>query len=183
MKTIVGVFDNDQDAEKALMQLDHHGFGRDHVEMVATDAYNESVDRDADVVPHREAAEADQRRTDSYLDDDDRGALPFGGVIPAAAPGHLAGTGAGPAGSATGGGTAGFIPVPLAAGAGAGLRGRLIELGVDEDDADFYARAARKNDVNGILLVVKAEDEQAADVIKIMRDANGVTQEPGLLND
>ena len=184
MKAIVGVFDNDQDAEKALLELDHHGFGREHVEMVATEAYNEALDEDGDVVPNRSEADVEQGRTDEYLDRDqdrDTGVLPLGGVIPAATPGNLAGTGGGPAGSATGGGIVGYVPAAF--GGGSGLRGKLIDLGVDRDDAEFYARAARKNEANGILVVVKADDEQVDEVVQIMRDANGVTQDPESLRD
>jgi hypothetical protein len=180
MKTIVGVFDTDQDAEKALMELDHHGFGREHVEIVATEAYNDTVDRDGDVVPNRADVGDERGRTDEYLDrDTGAGALPLGGIAPVGAPGNLAGTGGGPAGSAPSGGTAGFVPVPF--GGGSSLRGRLIDLGVDEEDVDFYARAARKNGPNGILLVVKAEDERVDEVIGVMRDANGVTPDSRLM--
>jgi hypothetical protein len=166
MKAIVGVFDNDQDAEQALNALDQHGFGREHVEMVATDVFNEDqpagVDRDA-------ASDKGDR------DGDDVGALPLTGIAPGVVPGNVTGVGGVQSGSVAGAGTMGYIPVAL--GRLNSIASRLRDMGIDRDDAEFYARAAQKNAGNAILVVVKAGKDRVDEVIQLMRDANGKTPE------
>jgi hypothetical protein len=54
------------------------------------------------------------------------------------------------------------------------LKARLTDLGVDDADAEYFARNAKQD---GILVVVNAERNQVDLAAKIMRDANGKTRD------
>ncbi len=88
------------------------------------------------------------------------------GIIPAATPQGVAGS---PNSQTSGLFGSGYVPVLNRAG---NLRARLADVGVKEEDLDFFANAASRG---GTIIVVKAEKERAVQAARSMHDCNGVT--------
>lgn len=148
MKTVIGLFDEFQDAQLAVNRLLERHFDRDAISVVANnlEAHHGAVE-DADV---QQADVKRQAMTDGARTGAGAGALVgtgVGGVL-----GLLAGIGtivipgigpivaAGPLLSTLAGAGAG-----AAAGAAlGGLVGALVRVGVPEHDAQFYAEAVRR---------------------------------------
>jgi len=168
MKTVVGLFRNSADAERAVDALEDAGFVSDDFSIVARDNVIET----------------------DYMDDDDHvgagegaavgavGGATVGGLtgllmglgalaIPGIGPVLAAGTLATALGSAAAG-------AGIGAAAGAvtgGVVGALMDVGIPEEDAHFYAEGIRRG---GVLVTVHADDNRASLATGIMRQANAV---------
>ena len=153
MKTIVGLFDSYREAEATVRDLDHAGYGRDHISIVAGKAARDKAE--------------DAARGDGKTEGATSGAV-IGGV---------AGGAAGLIASLAGLAIPGIGPVlaagPLVAtltGAGVGavaggLVGALTSAGVPDEHARYYEEGVRRG---GTLVTVVAADEQAERVMEIM---------------
>jgi hypothetical protein len=160
MKTIVGLFDNRAQADKAMTDLESAGIPHADISFVANNAngqYGVNPDADPSVSTDRMAAAA---TTDAEI----------GGVL-----GLLAGAslfvipglgwlaGAGWLGGLIGGAVTGGIV--------GGLVGALTHVGVPHEDATYYNEGVRRG---GILLAVKADDAVAERTAQILSDDGAV---------
>src|SRR5438552_1175 len=158
MKTVVGLFEYYQDAERAVNDLTAYGFGRNEISVAARDtALRERVVGDKGAVVAESA-----------------GAGAVGGAAVGGLTGLLVGIGAlaipgiGPVIAA---GTLATALATTAAGAGigaaaGGLIGALVGLGIPEEDAQFYAEGVKRG---GVLVTVQTSDDRANDALNIMR--------------
>lgn len=182
MKTVVGLYDDLQDAQAAINDLIQAGFDRADISLVTTNRWGESDGTTvtttagaagttttdgvtvADAGPDADMADAEMSQMAS---DVTTGAV-TGGVV-----GGLAGVLLGLGALAI----PGFGPVlaagPLVAGlAGAGigaavggLVGALVSWGVPEDEAELYAESVRRG---SILVGLKTEDDRVQQAVGIM---------------
>lgn len=163
MKTVVGLFEYYQDAERAVSELHGHGFGKTEISVAARDR----------VLQERVIGDKDQAVAESA------GAGAIGGTAVGGLAGLLVGIGAlaipgiGPVIAA---GTLGTALATTAAGAGigaaaGGLIGALVGLGIPEGDAQFYAEGVKRG---GVLVTVQAGDDRASEALNILRQANAV---------
>jgi uncharacterized protein (TIGR02271 family) len=156
-KTVVGLMDSFNEAEKVVDDLVRNGFAREDVGLVAQD--------EGERAPS-------QRTTRREGGSEAEGAMKGAGA--GAAIGGVAGLVLGITGLAIPGIgpiiAAGPIAATLAgAGVGAvagGLIGGLTNLGVPEEHAHYYAEGVRRG---GVLVTVACEDSRAADAASIMR--------------
>ena len=165
MKTVVGLFENYEDADRAVSELSARGFGRNEISVAARD--NAIRDRLARTSSgERAVAES-------------AGAGAIGGATIGGLGGLLVGLGAlaipgvGPVIAA---GTLATVLGTTAAGAGigaaaGGLIGALVGLGIPEEDATFYAEGVKRG---GVLVTVQANDNRASEALNILRSANAV---------
>jgi hypothetical protein len=161
MKTVVGLFEYYQDAERAVSELNSRGFGKTDISVVARDRVVQDFVRGG-----KEQAVAESA-----------GAGAVGGTAVGAIAGLLVGVGAlaipgigpvlafGPLAAAIGS-TAAGAGIGAAAG---GLIGALVGLGIPEEDANFYAEGVKRG---GVLVTVRASDDRANAAMQIMRQAN-----------
>jgi uncharacterized membrane protein len=161
MKTVVGLFDYYQDAERAVSELNSRGFGKTDISVAARD----SVVQDF-VTNGKEQAVAESA-----------GAGAVGGTAVGAIAGLLVGIGAlaipgigpvlayGPLAAAIGS-TAAGAGIGAAAG---GLIGALVGLGIPEEDAHFYAEGVKRG---GVLVTVRASDERADEALGILQQSH-----------
>jgi hypothetical protein len=165
MKTVVGLFENYTDADRAVSELNTRGFNRNEISVAARD----SALRD------RVVGTAGQERAVA----ESAGAGAVGGAVVGGLGGLLVGLGAlaipgvGPVIAA---GTLATALGSTAAGAGigaaaGGLIGALVGLGIPEDDAHFYAEGVKRG---GVLVTVQASDDRATEALNIMRKARAV---------
>ena len=163
MKTVVGLFEYYQDAERAVNQLSSRGFGKTDISVAARDR----------VLQERVVGGKDQAVAESA------GAGAVGGTAVGGIAGLLVGIGAlaipgiGPVIAA---GTLGTALATTAAGAGigaaaGGLIGALVGLGIPEEDAQFYAEGVKRG---GVLVTVQTTDDRASEALNILRQANAV---------
>jgi hypothetical protein len=177
METIVGLFHNHHDADRAMDALEDAGFTRDVLSVVAQEGIVDVEEIDDDGTSY----DADD---DDHIDAGEGAAIGAaeGGIIGGLA-GLLAGIGAiaipgvGPviavgslatALAATIGGAA------VGAGSGAlagGLVGALIDAGVPDEHAHSYAEGVRRG---GVLVSVHAQGQQAGIAKNIMLNAGAV---------
>jgi uncharacterized membrane protein len=165
MKTVVGLFENYTDADRAVSELNSRGFTRNEISVAARD----SAMRD------RVVGTAGEERAVA----ESAGAGAVGGAVVGGLGGLLVGLGAlaipgvGPVIAA---GTLATALGSTAAGAGigaaaGGLIGALVGLGIPEDDAHFYAEGVKRG---GVLVTVQASDDRATEALNIMRKARAV---------
>jgi len=155
MQTILGLFEQEQDADLAIRMLQKEGFDQNRFGVVSPNRVLQKVNQAEE--QKQGTVHADRRigttegATAGGLTGLLVGAatLAIPGVGPVVAAGTLAST-LGSVAAATGLGTA-----------AGGLLGTLMSLGVSEDEADFYAEGVKRG---GILVVVKAEDDHVATV-------------------
>lgn len=163
MKTVVGLFEKYQDAERAVTDLTARGFGRNEISVAARDTALRNR-----VVGGKEDAVAESA-----------GAGAVGGAAVGGIAGLLVGIGAlaipgiGPVIAA---GTLATVLGSTAAGAGigaaaGGLIGALVGLGIPEEDAQFYAEGVKRG---GVLVTVQTGDDRAQEALDIMRRSNAV---------
>lgn len=163
MKTVVGLFEYYQDAERAVDQLSSRGFGKTEISVAARDR----------VLRERVVGGKDQAVAESA------GAGAVGGTAVGGIAGLLVGIGAlaipgiGPVIAA---GTLGTALATTAVGAGigaaaGGLIGALVGLGIPEEDAQFYAEGVKRG---GVLVTVQTTDDRASEALNILRQANAV---------
>jgi uncharacterized membrane protein len=157
VKTIVGSFDSFNEAHQVANDLRAAGFLDSDISIVANNAAGEY--REDDRV--RASGDTDSSATTKGAV---TGAVVGGGAGLAASLAGLAIPGIGPIIAA------GPIVATLAgAGTGAvagGLIGGLVDLGVPENDAQYYAEAIRRG---GALVTVRVDESRAEEVADIMR--------------
>lgn len=170
MKTVVGLFRNSADAERAVDALEDAGFVEDDFSIVARDNV---IETDYDYDDDDEHVDAGEGAAVGAA-----GGATVGGVtgllmglgaiaIPGIGPVLAAGTLATALGSAVAG-------AGIGAAAGAvtgGLVGALMDAGVPEEDAHFYAEGVRRGNV---LVSVHADDSRASIATGILRQANAI---------
>jgi heat induced stress protein YflT len=161
MKTVVGLFEYYQDAERAVNELNNRGFGKTDISVAARDRALQDQ-----VIGSKEQAVAESA-----------GAGAIGGTAVGGIAGLLVGIGAltipgigpvlaaGPLAAAIGSTLAG---AGIGAAAG-GLIGALVGLGIPEEDAHFYAEGVKRG---GVLVTVRTSDDRAHEALRILRDAN-----------
>lgn len=161
MKTIVGMFENTRDADRAFTDLTQQGFRREDISVLARQdvmksAKNEGLDVSTSA-----------------------GVGAVGGSTAGGIAGLLVGIGAlaipgiGPVIAA---GTLGTVIGTTALGAGlgaaaGGIVGALTGMGLSHDEANFYAEGVKRGN---ILVAVKADDNQIQLVSDLLRRANAV---------
>ena len=158
--TVVGLFDNRNEAESVVRDLNDAGFRKDDISYVTQD--------------RSKTAGATTRDDDDSMAAEGAGAGATAGTVLGGLGGLLVGTGAllipgvGPA--LVAGSLAGVLGVTAAgAGIGAaagGLVGGLVGLGVPEEHANYYAEGVRRG---GTLVTVHAEDNKVSQAAQIMR--------------
>ncbi|HEX4884878.1 MAG TPA: hypothetical protein VFX05_12115 [Casimicrobiaceae bacterium] len=168
VKTIVGSFDSFNEAHEVANELRAAGFLDSDISIVANNA-DGSYENDARL--------GDKAATRAVRDDD-TSATAKGAVA-----GAVVGGGAGLAASLAGLAIPGIGPIIAAgpivatlAGAGTGavaggLIGGLVDLGVPEHDAEYYAEAVRRG---GALVTIRADESRAEEAADIMRDRGAV---------
>ncbi|PCC67682.1 protein of unknown function [Nannocystis exedens] len=172
MKTVIGLFDDFNDAQAVVTALLKRNIDRADISVVANNLENIPIDLNKDPAEGRHEAMAESAKTGAGT-----GAIVgtgVGGVL-----GFLAGIGSifipgiGPI-VAAGPLLAALTGAGVGAAAGAalgGLVGALTQAGVPEHDAHFYAEAVRRG---GTLVLVQTSDERAADVASMMSGAGAV---------
>ena len=173
MKTVVGLYDDIEDARDVVDDLVDAGIARDDISLIARDVtgeystYLEEYDEDYDY------------EADYDYDDDDVGEAAAGGAVGGAIVGGLIGVlvglgtfvipGLGPV-VAAGPLAAGLAGAGIGAAAG-GLLGALVEWGIPEEEAEYYAEGVRRGST---LVAVKVADAYVDDVVEIMNENDPV---------
>jgi uncharacterized membrane protein len=160
VKTIVGSFDSFNEAHQVANDLRAAGFLDSDISIVANNAAGDYAEDSRVSAPDDTSATAKGAVT---------GAVVGGGAGLAASLAGLAIPGIGPIIAA------GPIVATLAgAGTGAvagGLIGGLVDLGVPENDAQYYAESVRRG---GALVTVRADESRADEVTGILRQHGAV---------
>src|SRR5262245_2568107 len=165
MKTVVGLFENYMDADRAVNELNTRGFTRNEISVAARDS----------AIRNRMMGETGAERAVA----ESAGAGAIGGATLGGLTGLLVGIGAlaipgvGPIVAA---GTLATVLGSTAVGAGVGaaaggLIGALVGMGIPEEDATFYAEGVKRG---GVLVTVQTSDDRASEALSIMRRANAV---------
>ena len=169
-RTVVALYDDFASANAAVRELVDHGFSRNDVSLIANDydqRYAPYVDADlhnrADVTPESSAAEgagvgagigAVVGGLGGLLVG--LGALAIPGIGPVIAAGPLAAALTGLAGAGAG---------AVAGGVAGGLLGALVDLGIPEETAGYYAEGIRRG---GTMVTIRTNDamtDQAVDIL------------------
>lgn len=165
MKTVVALYDHLEDAHDAVDELVDTGFSRDDISLVARDVTGEYG-----------------TYLEEYDEAEDVGEAAAGGAVGGAVVGGLMGLLVGIGAFAIPGLgpviAAGPVAASLAgAGIGAatgGVLGALIEWGVPEAEAGYYAEGVRRG---GTLLSVRVPETRVNDVVDILNDHDPVNVE------
>jgi hypothetical protein len=161
MRTITGLFDSHDEADRAVRSLKDAGISRDDISIVANNADGsygaDKADDVADGVGAGAGVGAVVGGTGGLLAG--LGMLAIPGIGPVVAGGWLLATAIGAVTGAAVGGAAG------------GLIGALTDAGVDERDAHVYAEGVRRG---GILVTARVEDSRADAAASILRDSSVV---------
>ncbi len=168
MKTIVGLYDEMAEARNVVQDLVDSGFDRDNINLVAGDPEG------------RYGAMLDDRDVDTDGPTDNTpGEAAVDGAIAGGAIGGLAGVllglgafaipGLGPV-VAVGPIVSGLIGAGVGAASGS-LLAALVEWGLSEEEAGYYSEGVRRG---GILVAIKADDNQVNHIINIMNRHNPV---------
>lgn len=167
MATVIGLFNQMDNAQRAVQALIDGGFRREDISVVARDERGEAVRQNV-VGEHSSAAEG-------------AGAGAVGGTVVGGAIGLLVGAGllaipgvgpvlaAGPLAAAIGTATATAGAGALGAGVGAatgGLAGGLIGAGVPEEDARYYTEGVHRGDVLVSVAADGASAPRARDLLR-----------------
>jgi uncharacterized protein (TIGR02271 family) len=151
MKTVIGLYDDRSTAEQVVTELVDAGFDRADISLVAGGATEETS---------TETAHVAEGATAGALTGASIGGL--GGVLLGL--GALAIPGIGPV-VAAGPIVAGLTGAAIGAAAG-GLVGALVNWGIPEEEAGYYAEGVRRG---GTLVAVKAADDRANRAVEILR--------------
>jgi ferritin-like metal-binding protein YciE len=156
--TVIGLYDSFEKARDAIESLDNEGIRREQLSLVAGD----KDERYANYLRHMDS--------DDLTDDDDPDAeegAGFGAVV-----GTLTGLGAAIIPGIGGFVVAGAAGAALFAGIGAatgaatgGLTAGLVDMGVDEDDAEAYEEQLRKG---GAMVIVHVPEEREDEIESIL---------------
>lgn len=173
MKTVVGLFTDTYDADQAVNALRDAGFSNADFSILAQDtvldqdSINETyTDRTGDVGPGEGAGVGAAGGavvgglTGLLMG---VGALAIPGIGPAIAVGSLATALTSAAAGATVGAVTGAVT--------GGVVAALVDLGIPEEDAHFYAEGVKRG---GVLVTVNADDTRAATAEAIMRNSDAV---------
>jgi hypothetical protein len=160
-RTVVALYDNFSDANDAVRDLVDNGFSRSDVSIMASDVSGEygtyladdytAVDTTADATASGAGAGAGIGAIIGGLGGllVGLGALTIPGIGPVIAAGPLAAALSGLAGAGVG---------AVAGGVTGGLIGALLDLGVPEEEAQYYTEGVRRG---GTVVTVRAEDHRA----------------------
>jgi hypothetical protein len=162
MKTVVALYNNVENASRAVSALTDGGVRANDINMISGDPDNQYAGQIA----------AGQRKTEAGAAGEGAvaGGL-LGGLVGAlVGVGAFAVPGLGPI-IAAGPLASGLIGAAVGA-AGGGLIGALVEWGIGEEEAEFYLEGVRRG---GTLVAVRTEDEQAEAVARLM-------DQPGLVD-
>jgi uncharacterized membrane protein len=166
MKNVVGLFESEAAADRAIKALQEAGFKKNNFSLITRqNSIVQKVDRQED------------REKGTIQAEDKLG--PVGGAAIGGIAGMLIGVaalaipGIGPALAA---GSIASALGAAAAGAGmgavaGGLLGTLTSLGISEEEANFYAEGVKRG---GILVVVEADEANAPTASQVMRQAGAV---------
>ncbi len=170
-KTIVGLYDNFNDAQHAVQDLVDNGFRRDDISLVANNATGEfdQYDTNRDRDRHTRTDEDDISPTEGAgIGAGIGGAIGgIGGLLMGI--GLLAIPGVGPALAA-----GPIVSMLVGAGIGAatgGVAGALVNMGVPEEEAGYYAEGVRRGST---LVNISVPDERANDAANIMSHHNPI---------
>lgn len=167
-KTILGIFTNREDAERALYKLEKEGYDPKDISIIMKDAgYARKLARDTGAtVVENVATGATTGGAIGAL----AGLLVAAGVIPGVGPLLIGG----PLAAALGlSGAAATTVSGAATGALAGgLIGTLVSIGVSKEEAKFYQDRIREG---GILIAIPAYSKEIEHVMNIL-EANGADQ-------
>jgi hypothetical protein len=160
LKTVVGLFDTYAHAETAARDLENAGISHSDISLVANNT-NGQFDQNADTTPPAPAHPAVGSETS-------KGAVAGGvaGLLLGLAAFAIPGLGAVAA--------VGWLTTTITGvvvGAGVGLAGALIGVGVPHEDAAYYTEGVRRG---GTLLAVRAPDDQADHVAQILGDDGAI---------
>jgi hypothetical protein len=164
MKTVVGMFDSMQDADRVVDSLRAEGLTNEQISVVARDTRDQ-----ANAVGSRHSEGRDPVETSGFA----LGGATVGGVLgliaaATGAVGSLAIPGIGPVIAG------GLLATAIGAGVGAaagGIIGALTSHGVPEEDANVYAEGVRRGST---LVTAHVDDHMADRVENLMRQANVV---------
>ncbi len=160
MRTVTGLFDSHDEAERAVRAMKDAGVPSDDISIVANHAEGHEVDDDSDAAEGASAGAgigAVLGGTGGLLAG--LGILAIPGIGPVVAGGWLLATAVGAvAGAAVGGATGGLI-------------GALTEAGVDEHEAHVYAEGVRRG---GVLLTARVDETLVDAAHAILKDSSAV---------
>jgi uncharacterized membrane protein len=157
-RTVVALFDNFGTAENAIQRLVEEGFERDSISLVANDYtgdYTRHSHEGPGMVGAAGAGAALGGVAGLLLS---LGALAIPGIGPIVAAGPLA---------------AALAGAGIGAAAG-GLTGALVNMGIPEDEAEYYAEGVRRG---GALVTVRCDDTQSDDAMTVLRRHGAVNIE------
>jgi uncharacterized membrane protein len=154
--TLSALYDNATDAQNAVRDLVNNGFAREDISVVASDAAGEYARYEGEDIPEGETL--DGAATGAVLGGMaglvvGLAALAIPGVGPVLAAGPIAGA---------------LMAAGVGAGVGAiagGLIGALVDMGVDEEQATYYAEGVRRG---GTLVTVQTEDHRVDEAMDIL---------------
>jgi uncharacterized protein (TIGR02271 family) len=158
-RTIVGVFDGREEAQRVVQELVDSGYSRDDISLMMRDTRRDT----------REARPTGEKREDRAAESAGIGALLGGAGGLLVGLGALAIPGIGPLVAA------GPLAAALAgAGVGAGLGalvGALVGMGIPEEEAQHYSEAIRRG---GVLVAVRSSDDMTERAVSIMERHNPI---------
>lgn len=173
-KTVVGLFDTFSTAQTVVQDLVNAGFDRNKVSLVANDSKGEHANQHNDTTDTTNGETAGEKKTAEGAGTGAVAGTMVGGVVGLLVGfGALAIPGIGPV-IAAGQLATVLGSAALGAGIGAaagGLIGALVNLGVPEDEANYYAEGVRRG---GSLVMVTADDDNAERAYQIMQDHDAV---------
>jgi uncharacterized protein (TIGR02271 family) len=165
-KTVVGLMDNNREAQQVIRALVDSGFNRDDIGMMSR---QEDAEARGDYTGRETTHGRKEADTGDTLGGAGKGAAIGGGAGLLVGLATLAIPGIGPLVAAGPIATA-LTGLGIGAAAG-GIIGALANVGVSEEDAHYYAEGVRRG---GVLVTVRAEDRDAERAAQIMRDHGAV---------
>lgn len=173
-RTVVALYDDFNDANNALRELVDAGFTRENISLMASDPsgeYGRSIGTTAERADVEDSGAAQGAGVGAGIGAVvgglggllvGLGALTIPGIGPVLAAGPLAAALTGLAGAGVG---------AVAGGVAGGLIGALVDLGVPEETAGYYAEGVRRG---GTLLTVRTDDTLSDRAVDIMNRYNPV---------
>jgi uncharacterized membrane protein len=163
--TLSALYDNASDAQNAVQELVNNGFARENISVIASDAAGEYATYHGQEMPESETL--DGAATGAVLGG--MGGLVLG-LAALAIPGIGPVLAAGPLASA-------LVSAGIGAGVGAvagGLIGALVDMGLDEEQAAYYAEGVRRG---GMLVTVQVADQMVDQAMDVLDSYNPVDLE------
>ncbi|MFW6256704.1 MAG: hypothetical protein ACOC2O_01035 [Bacillota bacterium] len=166
MSTVIGVFDDQSSAEKAVEEIQQVGVSKDNISVIARqDTVQDGGDQGS-----AQGMQSGARQDQGLQGQKDQGQNITDGAATGGTLGGLAGLLAG-AGALTIPGVGPIIAAgPIAAGltgaAAGGLGGSLVDLGIDQERGQYYEQEVQKG---GILATVEVKGDDIQDVTSTFR--------------